>query len=86
MNSRTDPEFWSGYRHLPEQVRRSARQAYARFQDDPFHPSLHLKALRGHDGLWSARITRDYRAVAYREGDTIIWFWIGSHAEFDRTF
>jgi hypothetical protein len=26
----------------------------------------------------------DYRALGVREGDEIIWFWIGSHADYDR--
>jgi hypothetical protein len=30
------------------------------------------------------RVTKSYRAVGVREGDTIIWFFIGTHAEYDR--
>jgi len=26
------------------------------------------------------------RAVAHREGDTVTWFWIGPHKEFDQLF
>jgi hypothetical protein len=26
----------------------------------------------------------DYRALGVKEGDEIIWFWIGSHADYDR--
>jgi len=25
----------------------------------------------------------DWRAVGFRQGDTVIWFWIGSHAQYD---
>jgi hypothetical protein len=25
-----------------------------------------------------------YRALGVREGETMVWFWIGSHAEYDR--
>jgi hypothetical protein len=25
-----------------------------------------------------------YRALAVKEGDAIIWFWIGSHAEYEK--
>ena len=45
------------------------------------HPSLHLKQI-GH--YWSVRIGLHYRAVgvdAPTEG--ILWFWIGSHSEYD---
>ena len=30
-----------------------------------------------------ARAVRFYRALGLWEGDTITWFWIGSHAEYD---
>ncbi|MFA7370228.1 MAG: hypothetical protein WC334_11335 [Kiritimatiellales bacterium] len=34
--------------------------------------------------LWSVRVGRRYRALAVQEEDTLIWFWIGTHAEYDR--
>jgi hypothetical protein len=33
------------------------------------------------DGLPDADIS--YRAVGARDGGTVIWFWIGSHADYD---
>jgi hypothetical protein len=33
--------------------------------------------------IYSARIGLDYRALAVVDGDTVIWFWIGSHADGD---
>jgi hypothetical protein len=27
---------------------------------------------------------KDYRAVGQLEEDTVIWFWVGSHAEYDQ--
>jgi len=30
------------------------------------------------------RITRDYRALGVRDGEAIVWFWIGSHADYER--
>jgi hypothetical protein len=47
---------------------------------------LHFERLRSDPRQWSVRVTRDYRAVGIIDGDTIIWHWIGSHEEFDRTF
>jgi hypothetical protein len=34
--------------------------------------------------LWSVCINQSYRAVGVRTGDVIIWFFIGTHAEYDR--
>jgi hypothetical protein len=74
------------YDALPPEIKRQARQAYRQFQENPFHPSLRFHELRGYPGYWSARVTLSYRAVCRREGDTVYWFWIGSHADFDRDF
>jgi hypothetical protein len=30
------------------------------------------------------RVTVAYRAVGFLENDEVTWFWIGSHAEYDR--
>jgi len=34
--------------------------------------------------LWSVRITERYRAVGVRDRELIIWFFIGTHAQYDR--
>ena len=45
-----------------------------------------LKKLEGEPDVWSVRVSLNLRAVAKREGDTVTWFWIGPHKEFDRLF
>jgi hypothetical protein len=80
------PRFWRQYRALPAEVRAQARKAYARFARDPAHPSLRFKELQGYPHYWSVRVTLSYRAIGKRDGDVIHWFWIGSHADFDRDF
>jgi len=64
----------------------AARLAYRQFVGDPFHNSLRFKKLSGHTDLWSVRVTISVRAVAHRDGDTVVWVWIGSHNEFDSKF
>jgi plasmid maintenance system killer protein len=59
---------------------------YALFAQNPGHPSLHFKKLGGYENVWSVRINEQYRAVDERQGDTIIWVWIGTHNEFDSSF
>ncbi len=34
--------------------------------------------------IHSARIGRDWRALGLRTGDEVVWFWIGSHDEYER--
>ena len=52
-------------------------------QKTPDYPALNFKPLEGDPVWYSVRIGINYRAVCAREGDTCIWFWIGSHAEYD---
>ena len=33
---------------------------------------------------WSARVGLRYRALALEVDDGYLWFWIGSHADYDR--
>ena len=71
---------------MPPEIQRAAREAFARFTADPSHPGLRFKPLWGHDDAWSVRVTISYRAVGIRNEDAITWYWVGSHAEFDRDF
>lgn len=68
----------------PRDIQQRARDAYRRFQTDPMHPGLQFKRLHTTLPLWSVRVTGSYGAVGAREGDQIIWFYIGTHAEYDR--
>ena len=86
MKSLVRPSFWRAYAGLDAQTRQAARRAYSRFNQSPGHPSLRFKKLGGFDQIWSVRINEQYRAIGERRGDTIVWFWIGSHNDFDKLF
>lgn len=86
MTSRATPEFWQQYHGLPRQIQSAASKAYQIFLENPAHPSLRLARLRSDPRAWSVRVTRDIRAVALRHGDDWLWFWIGTHKDFDRKF
>jgi hypothetical protein len=47
---------------------------------DPSHPSLQFKKV---GRFWSARVGLRYRALAAETQGAYVWFWIGSHAEYD---
>jgi hypothetical protein len=78
--------FWKLYRVLPGNVRREAREAFRLFCANSAHPGLSFERLRGDPESWSVRITRDYRAVGWKRQDSMVWYWIGNHAEFDKVF
>jgi hypothetical protein len=73
--------FWTAYHALPREVQRSADHAYSLLKQDVRHPSLHFKKF---GRFWSVRIGLHYRALAVEHDDDLAWFWIGSHAEYDR--
>jgi hypothetical protein len=68
---------------LPEAIREQARRAYQLWRANPSHPSLRFKQVQGHENIYSVRIGLAWRALGRVDGDTITWFWIGSHADYD---
>lgn len=84
MNSIATPQFWKLYFALPWQIQRRARQAYLQWRHDPRHPSLHFKRVSEQKPLFSARVSDDYRVLGLLKGDTMVWFWIGKHEEYER--
>ncbi|MCY7391286.1 MAG: hypothetical protein LH647_07240 [Leptolyngbyaceae cyanobacterium CAN_BIN12] len=83
MKSRTTAQFRKQFADLPEPIQSQTRKAYRQFKQDPSHPSLRFKKVHPKLPIYSARINRDYRAVGQLDEDTVIWFWVGSHAEYD---
>jgi hypothetical protein len=74
----------SCFAKLPDDVKEQARRAYRIWRDNPGHPSLHFKKIHGHENIFSVRVGLGWRAVGLWEDNTISWFWIGSHADYDR--
>ncbi len=84
MIHRTDPEFWALLHRLPVEVQALAHKNFALLQVDSSHSSLQFKRV---GTLWSARVGLHYRALAVDipdEPNTLLWFWIGHHSEYDR--
>ena len=84
MRSRATPRFWAAYRELPSEIRDLARKAYGLFRENPSHPSLRFKRVHAVEPIYAVRVTLGYRALGLLEDDEIVWFWIGTHAEYDR--
>jgi hypothetical protein len=74
--------FWKAYQNLPADIRTLARKTYRVWRDNPRHPSLHFKKVAA--DAWSIRIGASYRALATEEEGTLIWFWVGSHGDYER--
>lgn len=81
MKHHATASFWRAYDDLPAQVRELADRNFEKLKADPKHPSLHFKQV---GRFWSARVGTSWRALAVQEGDDVIWFWIGTHAQYDK--
>jgi hypothetical protein len=81
MEHFTTPDFWECYKDLPNEIQELADKNYALLRADPSYPSLHFKKI---DELWSVRVGLHYRALAIERKEGYVWFWIGTHAEYDR--
>lgn len=81
MKSSTTPDFWKSYARLSTPLKERARRVYRVWKSNPRHPSLCFNKV-GH--LWSIRIDAGCRAVGLQEGDTLYWFWIGDHDEYEK--
>lgn len=84
MNSKTTDRFWKCHVGLPDKIKKQAKEAYQKFINDPYHPSLHFKRIHSTRPIFSVRITIDYRAIGLLKNNEIIWFWIGSHSEYEK--
>jgi hypothetical protein len=73
--------FWRCLADLPEAVQRLARENFELLKVNPRHPSLHLKKVVL---FWSFRVGLSHRALGTEADDRVTWFWIGTHAEYDR--
>ena len=82
MNSHATKKFWDRFHRLPHEVQLIAVKQYRLWKENPDHRSLNFKKLS--NDYWSARVTEDYRAIGVVDSGTIVWFFIGTHAEYDR--
>ena len=82
MISQTHADFWACYNALPAEIQQLARDKYNLWQKDAFNGALHFKPL--FESVWSVRINQNYRALGRRTGNLIVWFWIGTHADYDQ--
>jgi hypothetical protein len=81
--SHLSEDFLRCFRDLPEGIQRKARKNYKLWKEDPSHPSLEFKRAHTRRPIYSVRVGTGWRALGIREGDTIVWFWIGPHNAYE---
>lgn len=84
MTSHTTERFRKAFQRLPDDIQRKARKAYRLWKKDPYHPSLQFKQVHTIEPIYSVRVGIGWRALGTKTDNTMVWFWIGVHAEYDR--
>jgi len=83
VTSRTTKAFRKLHAELPKEIQKGAFKAYRIWRQNPHHPSLQFKQVHATLPIFSVRIGLGWRAVGIRKAGTMIWYWIGSHDEYD---
>jgi len=83
VKNRRTKKFNDAFERLPDVVQKQAKEAYRIFKGNPYYPSLHFECINRQESIYSVRIGLHYRAVGIREGDTMTWFFIGSHEDYN---
>ena len=83
VTSHTTKAFRRLYAGLPQEIQKGALKAYRIWRENPNHPGLQFKRVHTTLPIFSVRIGLGWRAVGIQKGETIIWYWIGSHDEYD---
>jgi mRNA-degrading endonuclease RelE of RelBE toxin-antitoxin system len=67
------------FKRLPKEIRDEALEKLVLFLEDPAHPSLRVKRIRGTNRIWEMSVTMNYRVTFELEGDRVILRRIGTH-------
>lgn len=84
MKSHLTQQFVNCFQSLPERIKNLARKNYRLWKLNHYYPSLHFKEIKPGTNIYSVRIGIGYRAIGILDNDNIVWFWIGSHEEYNK--
>jgi len=81
VSHHANPNFWKCYQALPARIQELADENFKILKKNPRHPSLHFKKV---GRFRSVRVGNHYRALGVESPGGIVWFWIGTHEEYNR--
>ena len=79
MEIKPSPHFVQDYKNLPPLLRKRTDEKLKLFLNNPQHPSLGLKKMKGFPDIWEGRITKNYRFTFQIQEKTYILRRIGTH-------
>ena len=83
MKSVTTEKFRLLFASAPFERQTRIKSAYRQWKENPAHPSRRFKKVHPRLPIYSARVDLDWRAVGVLEGDTLVWFWVGPHPQYE---
>ena len=83
MKSVKTAQFTKLFANLPIEIQKKARKNYQLWKADNKYPGLHFKQINARLSIYSVRVGLYHRALGVKKGETIIWFWIGSHEDYN---
>jgi hypothetical protein len=86
VKSRRTRDFHKLFVRLPRDVQEKAKNTYRLFKVNPYYPGIHFECIDRQEAIYSVRIGLRYRAVGLLEDDVILWFFIGSHEDYNNLF
>jgi len=84
LKSVRNPVFKKLYFNLPKEIQTQADKTFHLWKENRHHPSLHFKKIDDSPIMYSIRIGLNWRALCVQNLDTYIWFWIGSHEDYNQ--
>lgn len=55
--------FHKSYKRLPSHIQEKAKKAFSLFKENPRHPSLFIKKMKGKENVWEGRVDEFYRFI-----------------------
>lgn len=89
QNRRTK-DFRFLFDELPEEIQDLATKTFKLFLNNPHHPSLRRHTLKDNNKCQhvkdsiSISVGMQYRAIFFEDGNTNVWYWIGTHARYNQ--
>ena len=83
MKSEGNQDFWDLYWELQEDARKLAKAKFQLWKQDTTMRGLDFKRIDDKEDIWSVHIGDHYRALCVKDGDAYIWYWIGTHEEYN---
>ena len=81
MNHFASPDFWKEYEKLPKHIKELSDK---NFDIVNGRDAAHAHNFKKVGNYRSVRVGKKHRAVAIEIEEGLLWFWIGTHPEYDK--